>query len=150
MTDSNLSSSLGSNMTLAGASHEASMYSLVTRKRKLRSVYATMHPTDQAIFARKAPAALRYDTRLTIETAKCKNVEDNLEEMQRWWEWESGMLHFKPTVSNLDAITQAAKRKQMAGPPSSLSAQELNADHSGIQMDLRRAIGTELEIEPRS
>ncbi|KAJ9478018.1 hypothetical protein PHBOTO_001595 [Pseudozyma hubeiensis] len=151
LTDSGLASSMGSSsMTPAGGSHEASMYALVTRKRKLRSVYATMHPTDQAIFARKAPAALRYDTRLTIETAKCKNVEDNLEEMQRWWEWESGMLHFKPTVSNLDAITQAAKRKQMAGPPSSLSAQELNADHSGIQMDLRRAMDTELELEPRS
>ncbi|SPO22092.1 uncharacterized protein UTRI_02094_B [Ustilago trichophora] len=150
MTDSGLSSSLGSNVTAAGAAHEASLYALVTRKRKLRSVYVTMHPTDQAIFARKAPAVLRHDTRLTIETAKCKNVEDNLEEMQRWWEWESGMLHFKPTVSNLDAITQAAKRKQMAGPPSSLSAQELNADHSGIQMDLRRAMDTELELEPRS
>ncbi|SNX82960.1 uncharacterized protein MEPE_01666 [Melanopsichium pennsylvanicum] len=150
MTDSALSSSLGSNVTAAGASHEASLYALVTRKRKLRSVYVTLHPTDQAIFARKAPAALRYDTRLTIETAKCKNVEDNLEEMQRWWEWESGMLHFKPTVSNLDAITKTARRKQMDGPPSSLSAQELNADHSGIQMDLRRAMDTELELEPRT
>ncbi|CDS82333.1 uncharacterized protein SPSC_03152 [Sporisorium scitamineum] len=153
MTDSVLSSSLGSgsgSITAAGGSHEASMYALVTRKRKLRSVYVTLHPTDQAIFARKAPASLRYDTRLTIETAKCKNVEDNLEEMQRWWEWQSGMLHFKPTVSNLEAIAQAAKRKQTAGPPSSLSAQELNADHSGIQMDLRRAMDTELELEPRS
>lgn len=151
MTDSGLSSSLGSNATAAGASHEASMYALVTRKRKLRSVYVTIHPTDQAIFSRKAPAALRYDTRLTIETAKCKNVEDNLEEMQRWWEWESGMLHFKPTVSNLEAITSAAaKRKQAAGPPSVVSAQELNADHSGMQMDLRRAMDTELELEPRT
>jgi len=149
MTDSGLSTSLGSSGAAAG-SHEASLYALVTRKRKLRSVYVTMHPTDQAIFARKAPAALRYDTRLTIETAKCKAVEDNLEEMQRWWEWESGMLHFKPTVSNLEAISQAAKRKQAAGPPSSVSAEELNADHSGIQMDLRRAMDTELEIEPRS
>lgn len=149
MTDSALSSSLGSGGTAASAAHEASLYALVTRKRKLRSVYVTMHPTDQAIFARKAPAALRYDTRLTIETAKCKAVEDNLEEMQRWWEWESGMLHFKPTVSNLEAISAAAKR-HAGPPPSSVSAQQLNADHSGIQMDLQRAMDTELELEPRS
>lgn len=150
MTDSGLSSSVGSNLAASGGSHEANLYALVTRKRKLRSVYVTFHPTDQAIFARKAPAALRYDPRLTIETPKCKNVEDNLEEMQRWWEWESGMLHFKPTVSNLEAISTAAKRKQEVGPPSSVSAQELNADHSGIHRDLQRAMNTELELEPRS
>ncbi len=117
MTDSGLSSSMASNATAAGAAHDASVYALVTRKRKLRSVYVTMHPTDQAIFARRAPASLRYDTRLTIESPMCKNVEDNLEEMQRWWEWESGMLHFKPTVSNLEAISLAAKKRQAAEPP---------------------------------
>ncbi|PWY98491.1 hypothetical protein BCV70DRAFT_201802 [Testicularia cyperi] len=133
--------------TPALAQHDASIYALVTRKRKLRSVYVTLHPTDEAIFARKAPVALRNDPRLTIETAKCQNVEDNLGEMQRWWEWESGMLHFKPTVSNLEAISAAAKRRQEGVvPPSSISAQELNANHSGMQSDLQRAIDTDLEL----
>lgn len=129
--------------------HEASVYALVTRKRKLRSVYATLHPTDEAIFARKAPPALRFDPRLKIETAKCQATEDNLGEMQRWWEWESGLLNFKPTVSNLEAINAAVKRRLAEGPPASISAQELNADHINIEFDLERAMGTELELEPR-
>ena len=47
-------------------------------------------------------------------------------------------------------IAVSARVSDLREPPSSLSAQELNADHSGIQLDLRRAMDTELELEPRA
>ena len=87
--------------TMGTEAHTASLHSLLTRKRKLRSVYATLHAIDEAIFARKAPPALRYDPRLKIDTSACENLPDNLKEMAKWWEWESGMLDFKPTAKNL-------------------------------------------------
>ncbi|EPQ30250.1 uncharacterized protein PFL1_02366 [Pseudozyma flocculosa PF-1] len=130
------------------AAHEASLASLLARKRKLRSVYATLHPIDQAIFARKAPPRLLYDDRLVIETATNENVTDNLREMTRWWEWESDMLPFEPTIKNMarfqrqeaEAAAQATAEAEAGAEAAEVEASQLgDAEAAGGAVEVAAA-----------
>ncbi|KAN0060649.1 hypothetical protein ACQY0O_007307 [Thecaphora frezii] len=122
-------------LSQSSASHTASLSALLKRKRKLRSVYVTLHPIDEAIFARKASPQLLYDNRLTIETAKCETVMDNLREMTRWWEWESGMMDFEPTIKNLDKADREAAAAAAADEGARSAGVEAVAEVAGSEAE---------------
>ncbi|PWN46527.1 hypothetical protein IE53DRAFT_372289 [Violaceomyces palustris] len=83
------------------------------RKRKLRHVHAILHPLDQSLFYRKAPEFLIKDKRLRIDTCRSDQVDNNLIEMVRWWEFESGIVGVDEGSYSTDSFNVWMNRRMM-------------------------------------